>query len=95
MSSTQPISPRQTSPAAAGASKRTRPVALALTGVALIAILFGFAMSVMPHLSAGGKIAAVVLQAGVATTVFALLCQSGMRKAPLDQSGHSGQRPIN
>lgn len=50
-------------------------MALALTGVALIAILFGFAMSVMPHLSAGGKIAAVVLQAGVATTAFALLCQ--------------------
>lgn len=46
---------------------------MAATGLALIAILCGFAMSVMPLLSTAGKMAAVIAAAGFSVTLFASL----------------------
>ncbi|MBL8522931.1 MAG: hypothetical protein JNN20_04520 [Betaproteobacteria bacterium] len=88
MSSTQQISRHQPSLATqshAGESNHVRRLARTLTGVALIAILYGFAMNVMPHLSAAGKIAAVVLQAGIATSAFALICLPQRHTLLLDE----------
>jgi hypothetical protein len=51
--------------------KRTRLLAATATGLALIAILSGFAMSVMPLLSITGKAAAVIATGGFAITLIA------------------------